>query len=42
MVEKWKETAVNGGLFGTLITDFSKNYDSFYHTKLIQSIQQHL
>ena len=35
MIEKWKESVVNGGAFGALMTDLSKAFDYLQHGILI-------
>ena len=35
MIEKWKNIADNGGVFGALLTDLSKNFDCIPHDFII-------
>ena len=38
MIEKWKESLDNGGVFGTLMTDPSKAFDCLHHGLLIAKL----
>ena len=31
MIQKWKESAVNRGAFGAVMTNLSKAFDSLHH-----------
>ena len=38
MIEKWKESVDNGGAFGALMTNLSKNFDCLHHELLIANL----
>ena len=38
MILKWKENVDNDGVFGALITDFSKAFDCLHHGLLIAKL----
>ena len=38
MLKKWKESVDNGGPFGVLITDLSKDFDCLHHGLLIAKL----
>ena len=38
MIEKWKDSAGNGGAFGTLMTDLSKAFDCLHHELSIAKV----
>ena len=39
MIEKWKDSADNGGVFGALMTDISKSFDCLHEGLLIAKIE---
>ena len=38
MIEKWKKSLDNNGIFGALLTDLSKAFDSLVHDLLIAKL----
>ena len=39
MIEKWKKTVDNGGVFGALLTDLSKAFDGILHNLIIAKLE---
>ena len=39
MIEKWKKTVDNGGVFGALLTDLSKAFDCILHDPIIAKLE---
>ena len=42
MIEKWKESVDNGGVFGALVTDISKSFDCLNHELLIAKLDTYV
>ena len=42
MIEKWKESVDNGGVFGALVTDISKSFDCLNHELLIAKLDAYV
>ena len=38
MIEKWKESVDNGGVFGALMTDLSKAFNCLHHELLLAKL----
>ena len=38
MIQKWKESVDNGGVFGAIMTDLSKAFDCLHHELLITKL----
>ena len=38
MIQKWKESVDNGGVFGAIMTDLSKAFDCLHHELLIAKL----
>ena len=38
MIEKWKESVGNGGVFGSVMTDLSKAFVCLHHGVLIANL----
>ena len=41
MIEKWKKTVDNEGVFGALLTDLSKAFDYIPHDLIIAKLEAH-
>ena len=39
MIEKWKKSVDNGGVFGALLTDLSKTFDCISHDLTIAKLE---
>ena len=39
MIEKWKKSVDNGGVFGALLTDLSKAFDCILHDLIIAKLE---